>query len=152
MTLFHPINFKKMEEKKENPAQENVAVEKKETVKVCFPPYWEKRRKRLKKEFIQKLQDSANSEVIASDEFGEYRAGTFLHKAAIVSVQKENEMWSLHVVSEEFISSRLVEEIRYKFLPDNLLMAQLYGTREEAKMLKGVVLYEIPQPKEEEAK
>lgn len=82
-----------MENQKENPAQENVAVEKKEVRKAYFPPYWEKRKKRLKKEFIQKLQDSANSEVIASDKFGEYRAGTFLHKAAIVSVQKENGMW-----------------------------------------------------------
>ncbi|WP_304675468.1 hypothetical protein [uncultured Muribaculum sp.] len=143
-----------MENQKENPAQENVAVEKKEVRKAYFPPYWEKRKKRLKKEFIQKLQDSANSEVIASDKFGEYRAGTFLHKAAIVSVQKENGMWSLHVVSEEFISSRLIEEIRYKYLPDDLLMvmAQLFGTREEAKVLKGVVLYEIPQPSKEEEK
>ena len=78
--------------------------------------------------------------------------GTFLHKAAIVSVQKENGMWSLHVVSEEFISSRLIEEIRYKYLPDDLLMAQLFGTREEAKVHKGVVLYEIPQPSKEEEK
>lgn len=151
MTLFHPINFKKMEEKKENPAQENVAVEKKETVKVCFPPYWERRRKRLKKEFIQKLQDSANSEVIASDEFGEYRAGTFLHKAAIVTVKREDGIWSLHVMSQEFISFLLVEEIRYKFLPDDLLMAQLYGSRDE-KQLNGVLLYEIPKPTNEEAK
>ena len=129
----------------------DVAVEK-VPQKVVYPPYWAKRKKNLKKEFIQRLQESANSDVIATDEYGEYRLGTFLHKAAIVSVQKENGMWSLHVVSEEFISSRLIEEIRYKYLPDDLLMAQLFGTREEAKVLKGVVLYEIPQPSKEEEK
>ncbi len=140
-----------MENQNENPAQENVAVEK-SVRKAYFPPYWEKRRKKLKKEFIQKLQDSANSEVIASDEFGEYRAGTFLHKAAIVTVKREEGIWSLHVMSEEFISFLLVEEIRYKFLPDDLLMAQLYGSRKEAKSLKGIVLYEIPRNAKEEAK
>lgn len=66
-------------------------------------------------------------------------------RAAIVTVQRENGLWSLHVMSEEFISSVLVEEIRYKYLPDDLLMAQLYGTRKEANQLKGVVLYEIPK-------
>lgn len=138
-----------MENQKENPAQENVAVEKKEVRKAYFPPYWEKRKKRLKKEFIQKLQDSANSEVIATDEYGEYRLGTFLHKAAIVTVARDNGLWSLHIMSQEFVSSILVEEIRYKYLPDDLLMAQLYGTRSEATQLKGVVLYEIPKNTEE---
>lgn len=138
-----------MQKKKEVPTVD-VAVENAPQKKVVFSPYWEKRKRKLKKEFIQKLQDSANSEVIASDEYGEYRVGTFLHKAAIVTVQKENGLWSLHVMSEEFISSILVEEIRYKYLPDALLMAQLYGTREEAIQLKGVVLYEIPRNTEEE--
>lgn len=129
----------------------DVAVEK-VPQKVVYPPYWAKRKKNLKKEFIQRLQESANSDVIATDEYGEYRLGTFLHKAAIVTVARDNGLWSLHVVSEEFISSRLIEEIRYKYLPDDLLMAQLFGTREEAKVLKGVVLYEIPQPSKEEEK
>lgn len=137
-----------MQKEKEVPTVE-VAVENAPRKRVVFSPYWEKRKRKLKKEFIQKLQDSANSEVIASDEYGEYRAGTFLHKAAIVTVQRENGLWSLHVMSEEFISSVLVEEIRYKYLPDDLLMAQLYGTRKEANQLKGVVLYEIPKNTEE---
>ena len=137
-----------MQKKKEVPTVD-VAVENAPQKKVVFSPYWEKRKRKLKKEFIQKLQDSANSEVIASDEYGEYRVGTFLHKAAIVTVQRENGLWSLHILSQEFVSSILVEEIRYKYLPDDLLMAQLYGTRSEAKQLKGVVLYEIPKNTEE---
>lgn len=137
-----------MQKKKEVPTVD-VAVENAPQKKVVFSPYWEKRKRKLKKEFIQKLQDSANSEVIASDEYGEYRVGTFLHKAAIVTVQRENGLWSLHIMSQEFVSSILVEEIRYKYLPDDLLMAQLYGTRSEAKQLKGVVLYEIPKNTEE---
>lgn len=127
----------------------DVAVEK-VPQKVVYPPYWAKRKKNLKKEFIQRLQESANSDVIATDAYGEYRLGTFLHKAAIVTVARDNGLWSLHIMSQEFISSILVEEIRYKYLPDDLLMAQLYGTRKEANQLKGVVLYEIPKNTEEE--
>ncbi len=136
-------------EKEKDAATVDVAVEKVPR-KVEFPPYWAKRKKNLKKEFLEKLWVSANSEVIASDEYGEYRAGTFLHKAAIVTVQRENGLWSLHIMSQEFVSSLLIEEIRYKYLPDDLLMAQLYGTRKEAKQLKGVVLYEIPKNDKEE--
>lgn len=131
-----------MENQKEMPS---VEATEKEIRKAYFPPYWEKRKRKLKKEFIQKLQDSANSEVIASDEYGEYRVGTFLHKATIVTVKRDEGIWSLHVMSEEFISFLLVEEIRNKFLPDDLLMAQIYGSRKEAKSLKGVILYEIPR-------
>lgn len=137
-----------MENQKEIPTNEATA---KEIRKAYFPPYWEKRKKKLKKEFIKRLQDSANSDVIASDKYGEYRVGTFLHKAAIVTVKREEGIWSLHIMSEEFISFLLVEEIRYKFLPDDLLMAQLYGSRED-KQLNGVLLYEIPKPSKEEAK
>lgn len=100
----------------------DVAVEK-VPQKVVYPPYWAKRKKNLKKEFIQRLQESANSDVIATDEYGEYRLGTFLHKAAIVTVARDNGLWSLHIMSQEFVSSILVEEIRYKYLPDDLLMA-----------------------------
>lgn len=71
-----------MQKKKEVPTVD-VAVENAPQKKVVFSPYWEKRKRKLKKEFIQKLQDSANSEVIASDEYGEYRVGTFLHLSLI---------------------------------------------------------------------
>ena len=142
-----------MENQKENPTLDGAMGKAPQAPrKVYYPPYWAKRKGKLKKEFIKKLQDSANSEVIASDEYGEYRAGTFLYKAAIVTVQRDNGLWSLHVMSEQFISFLLVEEIRYMFLPDGLLMAQLYGSRKEAKSLKGIVLYEIPRETKEEAK
>ena len=55
----------------------------------------------------------------------------------------------MHIFSEHPIGLPLIKEVRYTFLPDHVLMAQLFGTREDSHM-KGVVLYEIPQPEPEE--
>nr|DAF67719.1 MAG TPA: hypothetical protein [Caudoviricetes sp.] len=114
-------------------------------IKLAFPPYWAKRKNRMKKEFIEKLQKSMASEPVAVDEFGEYRVGTFLHRAAIVTVERDNGVWSLHILSEEFVGTPLIKEIRYKFLPDDALMALVIPSRGEMNELKGTVLMEIPR-------
>lgn len=54
------------------------------------------------------------------------------------------------MMSEVPIGLPLIKEIRYKFLPDNLLMAQLYAPRKDASEMKGVILYEIPNNQENE--
>ena len=41
-------------------------------------------------------------------------------------------------------STDICSEVRYKFLPDNLLMAQLFPSREEDSQLSGVMLHEVP--------
>ena len=120
--------------------------------RVIYPEYWAKRKKRLNAGFIKMLENSAQKEAECSDEYGEYKTGTFLYKTAIVTVRREeNNLWTLHMMSEVPIGLPLIKEIRYKFLPDNLLMAQLYAPRKDANEMKGVILYEIPnnQKKEE---
>lgn len=119
-------------------------------IKVSYPEYWAKRKNRLSAVFIKMLEETAQREAETTDKYGEYKTGTFLHKSAIVTVKRENGLWSLYMMSEHPIGLPLIKEIRYKYLPDNLLMAQLYAPRSEEKELKGVILYEIPNNQENE--
>lgn len=118
--------------------------------RVIYPEYWAKRKKRLDAGFIKMLEETARKEAECFDEYGEYKTGTFLYKSTIVSVRKENDLWTLHMMSEVPIGLPLIKEIRYKFLPDKLLMAQLFEPRKDARKMKGVILYEIPNNQENE--
>lgn len=113
--------------------------------KAYFPPYFNSRKSKMKKDFLDKLEKSANSEVIESDDFGEYRAGIFLWRNCIVSVGREDECWSLHIHSEsEVLEERYVKEIRYKFVPDRCVMVKLYQSRSVKAPDNVVVLIETP--------
>lgn len=114
-----------------------------------IPKYWAKRFKRLTKSFVQSLIDSAKSEPITTDKYGEYRVGVFLHGACIVEVKHDDNLWAMHIMSEQFISLQNVKEIRYKFIPDNAMMFQFFPPREECNKLKGILLYEMPGGAEE---
>lgn len=59
-------------------------------------------------------------------------------------ISKEDGLWTLHVISEAPIGLPLIKEVRYKYLPNNLMMAQIFGDRAEANEIKGVILYQIP--------
>ena len=78
------------------------------------------------------------------DDYGVYKVGSFLYRNAFVTISKEDGLWTLHVISEAPIGLPLIKEVRYKYLPNNLMMAQIFGDRAEANELKGVILYQIP--------
>lgn len=120
--------------------------------KVFYPPYFEKRKKRLSPNIKKLLQESAQNKYETVDGYGAYRTGTFLHRASIVTVNKEDGLWSLHIISEHPITLPDIKEIRYKFLPDDVMMAMLFSPREVSRTMKGIVLYQIPDgaTKEEE--
>lgn len=111
---------------------------------VVYPDYFKKRKKRMSHDFTRLLEDTARREFTDADDFGVYKVGTFLYKSVIVTVSKESNLWTLHMISEVPIGLPLIKEVRYRFLPDNLMMAQIYGNRADEKELKGVVLYQIP--------
>lgn len=120
------------------------------TKRVVYPEYWAKRKNRLNPKLVKELEETAAREPEVTDDYGEYKPGTFLFKNAVVTVKRSTESgWSLHIFSEHPIGLPLIKEVRYTFLPDQVLMAQLFGTRED-KHMKGVVLYEIPQSEPEE--
>ena len=50
----------------------------------------------------------------------------------------------LEIHSENLIGLPMIQEIRYKYLPDNLMMAMLFLPRKERNNPKTVVLYQIP--------
>ncbi len=76
--------------------------------------------------------------------YGVYKVGSFLYRNAFVTISKEDGLWTLHVISEAPIGLPLIKEVRYKYLPNNLMMAQIFGDRAEANEIKGVILYQIP--------
>lgn len=127
-------------------------MEKKEkTNNVHYPEYWKSRKNRLKKSLVQELERTANSEAVEKDEYGEYKPGTFLHRNTVVTVSKEETSgWSLHIFCEHQVGLPLIKEVRNKYLPDKALMVLLLGSRAEERKMKGVVLYEIPQQKEDD--
>lgn len=109
---------------------------------IHLPQYWKK--KKLSHTFVDELKKTANSEPIITDEHGEYRAGKFLHSCAVVFVSYVNKLWSLEIHSEHPIGLPMIQEIRYKYLPDELMMAYLLLPREQRINDKVAVLYQIP--------
>lgn len=120
------------------------------TGKVFYPPYFEKRKQRLSPKIKELLQESAKNKYEAVDDYGAYRTGTFLHRASVVTVSREDGLWSLHIISEHPVTLPDIKEIRYKFLPDDVMMAMLFSPREVSRATKGVILYQIPNGATEE--
>lgn len=109
---------------------------------VHFPSFWKK--KKLSPSFVSELEKSAASEPILTDEHGEYRTGKFLHSCAVVVVSFVNNLWSLEIHSQYQVNLPMIQEVRYKYLPDNLMMAMLFLPREQRISDKVAVLYQIP--------
>ena len=110
--------------------------------KVQYPEYWKK--KRLKGEIIKDLERSANSEPLMSDQHGEYRTGTFLHGCAIVLINIIDDLLCVEIHSEQLIGLPMIRDIRYKFLPDNMVFAQIFPPRKGVQTNNIVTLYQIP--------
>ena len=102
---------------------------------VVYPEYFKKKKKR---------EETAKADFTDVDDYGVYKVGSFLYRNAFVTISKEDGLWTLHVISEAPIGLPLIKEVRYKYLPNNLMMAQIFGDRAEANEIKGVILYQIP--------
>ena len=90
------------------------------------------------------MEETAKADFTDVDDYGVYKVGSFLYRNAFVTISKEDGLWTLHVISEAPIGLPLIKEVRYKYLPNNLMMAQIFGDRAEANEIKGVILYQIP--------
>lgn len=107
-----------------------------------MPDYWKK--KKLSPEFLQKLKDTAKREVLLSDEFGEYKEGTFLHRNTVVTVLISDGLWALNINCKHPVPLHVIREVRYKYLPNDMLIVQLFPSREELEGDTSVILYQIP--------
>lgn len=138
-------------ELKENRQKKIDEANAKITGKVFYPPFFEKRKNRLSPNIKKLLEESATNKYEAADDYGVYRTGTFLHRSYVVTVSKEDGLWSVHIISDHPVTLPDIREIRYKFLPDDLMMAMLFSSREISGSMRGVILYQIPNGAAEEA-
>lgn len=116
--------------------------------KVFLSDYFKKRVKRMRGEMITELNDSANREPVFSDEYGDYKPGTFLHRSCVVGVKFNNGIWAVEILSENPITTLIIDEVRNKFVPDHCIMAHILPPRAE-KRENIEMLYEIPNCQEE---
>lgn len=110
---------------------------------VVYPEYFKKKKKRMRPDFIKKLEETAKADFTDVDDYGVYKVGLSSIRMPL-TISKEDGLWTLHVISEAPIGLPLIKEVRYKYLPNNLMMAQIFGDRAEANEIKGVILYQIP--------
>lgn len=110
---------------------------------VYYPEFWRKRKMRLS--FVRELEETANKQAVLKDDFGSYKDGLFLHGCALVRVTiGKGGLWRLEIHSEHPIGLPMINEVRYKFIPNDTLMAMLMPTREEREPNNNVTLYQIP--------
>lgn len=113
--------------------------------KIEFPEFWAKRKHLINAGLMEVLQNTANQEPEVEDAYGKYKQGTFLFKACIVTVTRENGLWMLHIFSQAMpITLPIIQEARDKYIPDYCMMVQFYPSREERNTLKGIQLCEMP--------
>ena len=82
----------------------NKNTDNKENNRPIYPPYFAKRKAKMNKELIKILEETATSEVVASDKYGEYRVGVFLHGCCVVTVCYEDGVWSCQIYSDNPIT------------------------------------------------
>ena len=112
--------------------------------KIEFPEYWAKRKHMINAGLMELLQKTADAEPEVEDAYGKYKQGTFLFKACIVTVTREDGLWMLHIFSQAMpITLPIIQEAR-EYIPDYCMMVQFYPSREERNTLQGIQLCEMP--------
>lgn len=138
------MNKKQRKEFAEEERQKRMNLAGVDERKIHFPEYWKKHKGNITPELMKELQESAEREPLMEDAFGKYKPGTFLHRAFIVTVTRENDLWNVHIFGKETVTQAIIQEVRDRFVPDYCLMLQFYPSREERQTIKGVILYEMP--------
>ena len=65
------------------------------------------------------------------DEYGVYETGFFHFKGKQIFINKEDGLWHLSVAAKHPIGYYELKEIRYKFMPNKMQVAQIFPPREE---------------------
>lgn len=107
--------------------------------------YFRKKANRLNKAFKEELQESADNSYVDADAYGAYREGTFLHSACVVKVARDedNGLWVLQILSEQPITLPIIKQVRYKYLPNDMMVCLMLPPRENESK-NSVMLYEMP--------
>ena len=138
---------------KENPvAAQEVKVEPKAEeapvkLREILSDFFLKRRERIDPDLLKELKATARREATDADQYGSYKPGTFTFGAFVVFVSKDEGLWRIEIISGEGnarIPENGVEQIRYKYVPDDAWMCKVYAPREEQRKLSGVLLMQMP--------
>lgn len=80
------------------------------------------------------------------DKYGIYSTGVFLYKGKSILINNEDGLWHLSVSAKHTLGYYELKEIRYKFMPNNMQVAQIFPPREEFVNLHENCfhLFEIP--------
>lgn len=65
------------------------------------------------------------------DEHGVYETGMFSYKRKDILINKEMGKWHLSVSANHTLGYYELKEIRYKFMPDSMQVAQIFPPRKE---------------------
>jgi len=65
------------------------------------------------------------------DEHGVYETGMFTYKGKDILINKEMGEWHLSVSANHTLGYYELKEIRYKFMPDSMQVAQIFPPRKE---------------------
>lgn len=65
------------------------------------------------------------------DEYGVYETGIFEYKGKTILINKESGKWHLSVATNHTLGYYELKEIRYKFMPNMMSVAQIFPPREE---------------------
>lgn len=88
----------------------------------------------MTKEELEKLrvkdQIGIDPEYI-EDLHGTYSTGVFLYKGMYIMVTKDEGKWHLSVSGKQPLGYFQIKDVRYKFLPDAMEVAQIFPPREQ---------------------
>lgn len=85
-----------------------------------------KYRKELPVQFPIQLKEDTRS-----DEYGVYSTGLFQYKGKNIVINNEDGLWHLSVAAKHPLGYFEIKEIRYKFMPNDMQVAQIFPPREQ---------------------
>jgi hypothetical protein len=65
------------------------------------------------------------------DEFGIYRTGMYVYKGMHIFINKEEGTWHLSVSAKFPLGYQQLKDVRYKFMPDKMTVAQIFPPRDQ---------------------
>ncbi len=65
------------------------------------------------------------------DKYGVYETGYYYYKDKVIYINKENGLWHLMVGANHTVEYYELKEIRYKFMPNGMDVAQIFPPREK---------------------
>lgn len=107
------------------------------------------RKRKLAENFIRQLCITYLSDAVETDEYGEYKPGTFTFKSCVVIVEQIDDssgsyLWRLHAMSDKQIPDSVIWEMRDRFIPNRCSMLRFYEGRDKRLENKEVVMLEYP--------